>query len=57
MRLITLTLRGFTGMKAGLGRDELTLDLDQQAGDAEIVAVARADGIGKSTVIDNLQDW
>ena len=53
----TLYLKGFAGIRAGLNRDELSLDLVQLAGDAELVAFAGPNGIGKTTVMDNLQPY
>ena len=53
----TLHLKGFAGIRAGLGRDELTLDLAQLVGDAQLVAFAGPNGIGKTTVMDNLQPY
>jgi exonuclease SbcC len=40
----TLHLKGFAGIRAGLKRDELTLDLAQLAGDAQLVAFAGPNG-------------
>jgi DNA repair protein SbcC/Rad50 len=50
-----LYLKGFAGIRAGLKRDELTLDLGQLAGDASLVAIAGPNGTGKTTVMDNLK--
>lgn len=52
-----LRLKGFRGLRDGLGRDELTLDLDRLAGDASLVALVGANGRGKTTVIDNLHPY
>ncbi|MGE5816234.1 MAG: DNA repair protein, partial [Acidobacteriota bacterium] len=52
-----LYLKGFAGIRAGLGRDELSLDLVQLAGDAELVAFAGPNGTGKTTVMDSLQPY
>jgi DNA repair protein SbcC/Rad50 len=49
-----LYLKGFAGIRAGLNREELSLDLVALAGDAELVAFVGPNGAGKSTV-DNLQ--
>lgn len=51
----TLYLKGFAGIRAGLNRDELTLDLRQLVGDAQLVAPSGPNGAGKTTVMDNLQ--
>lgn len=53
-RPLSLTLSGFKGIKNGLGRDSFSLDLDALTGDASLVAIAGANGRGKSTVMDNL---
>ncbi|MCE4369713.1 DNA repair protein [Xanthomonas hortorum] len=52
-----LRLRGFRGIRDGLGREELTLDLDRLAGDAELVALAGSNGRGKTTILDNLHPY
>ena len=57
MTPIKLTLRNFTGIRAGLGRDELTLDLAELAGDAVLVAISGPNGTGKTTVMDNLHPF
>src|SRR5215510_5558126 len=57
MQPLVLTLRGFRGIRDGLGRDELRLDLEQLAGDAELVAIAGANGRGKSTILDNMTPY
>ena len=49
-----LTLTGFRGIKDGLGRDEVTLDLDDLVGDAQLVAIAGPNGRGKTTMMENL---
>src|ERR1700676_662689 len=53
----TLYLKGFAGIRAGLDQDELTLDLTQLVGDAQLVAFAGPNGTGKTTVMDNLQPY
>jgi hypothetical protein len=54
MQPLSLRLRGFRGIRDGLGLDELTLDLERLADGAALVAIAGANGRGKSTVMDNL---
>jgi exonuclease SbcC len=49
-----LTLKGFAGIRAGMKRDEFTLDLASLAGDAQLVALAGPNGTGKTTVMDSL---
>jgi len=56
-RPIALTLTGFKGIRSGLGRDTLRLDVAALAGDAMLVAIAGANGRGKTTVMDNLQPY
>ena len=56
-RPIALTLTGFKGIRSGLGRDTLRLDVEALAGDATLVAIAGANGRGKTTVLDNLTPY
>jgi DNA repair protein SbcC/Rad50 len=56
-RPLRLTLTGFRGIRSGLGRDTITLDLDELAGDCVLVAIAGANGRGKTTVMDNLHPF
>jgi exonuclease SbcC len=53
MQVLSLTLKGFRGIHDGLGRDELSLDFERLADGAELVAIACANGRGKTTVMDN----
>jgi exonuclease SbcC len=57
MQPLKLTLKGFRGIRDGLGLDEFTLDLEHLAGDAQLVAIAGANGSGKTTVMENLQPY
>jgi exonuclease SbcC len=57
MQPLQLTLTGFKGIRDGLGRAELHLDLEALAGDAELIAITGANGSGKTTVIDNLTPY
>ncbi|HQU79837.1 MAG TPA: DNA repair protein [Azonexus sp.] len=50
---LSLTLKGFRGIRDGLGLDALTLDLERLVGDAQLVALAGANGRGKTTILDN----
>ncbi len=52
MQPLSLTLKGFRGIRDGLGRDELTLDLERLTGDAQVVAIVGSNGRGKSTVME-----
>jgi exonuclease SbcC len=57
MRPLSLTLKGFCGIRDGLGLDVLTLDLKRLADGAELIAIAGANGRGKTTVMDNLAPY
>ena len=46
MQPLSLTLKGFRGIRDGLGRDALTLDFERLADGAELVAIAGANGRG-----------
>lgn len=52
MQPLSLTLKGFRGIRDGLGRDELTLDFERLAGDAQLVAIVGGNGRGKSTLME-----
>lgn len=54
MRPLTLTLKGFRGIRDGLGLDALMLDFEKLAGDAQLVALVGANGRGKSTIMENM---
>jgi exonuclease SbcC len=54
MQPLTLTLKGFRGIRDGLGRDMLTLDFERLADGAQLIAIAGANGRGKTTVMDNM---
>ncbi|QDL38553.1 DNA repair protein [Rhodoferax sediminis] len=57
MQVLSLTLKGFRGIRDGLGRDALSLDFERLADGAELVAIAGANGRGKSTVMDNMHPY
>ena len=57
MQPLQLTLKGFRGIRDGLGLAELHLDLEALAGDAQLIAITGANGSGKTTVIDNLTPY
>ncbi|HRH88900.1 MAG TPA: hypothetical protein PLO41_18780, partial [Rubrivivax sp.] len=46
-RPLSLTLKGFKGIRSGLGRDAISLDLEALVGDAQLVAIAGSNGRGK----------
>jgi len=54
MRPISLTLKGFRGIRDGLGRDVIELDFERLAGDAQLIAIVGSNGRGKTTVMDNM---
>jgi len=54
---LSITLTGFKGIRSGLGRETLTLDLEALAPDAQLVAIAGANGRGKTTLLDNLHPY
>jgi DNA repair protein SbcC/Rad50 len=54
MKPISLTLKGFRGIRDGLGRDVIELDFEQLAGDAKLVAMVGRNGRGKTTIMDNM---
>ena len=56
-RPLQLTLTGFKGIRSGLGRDQLRLDLEAIGADATLVAIGGANGRGKTTVMDNLHPY
>lgn len=57
MTPLKLTLRNFTGIRSGLGRDEITLDIAAMTAGAQLVALVGPNGMGKSTLLDNLQPY
>lgn len=57
MQPLSLILKGFRGIRDGLGRDVLTLDFERLADGAELVAIAGANGRGKTTVMDNMHPY
>ncbi len=57
MRVHSLMLKGFRGIRDGMGRDVLELDFERLAPGATLVAIAGANGRGKTTVMDNLHPY
>lgn len=54
MKLDKVRLRGFKGIKKGLGVDEIEIDLSGLKG---LVALSGDNGAGKTTVLENLQPF
>lgn len=54
MKLNSLKLRGFTGVKKGMGLDEIELDLSGLSG---LIAFSGHNGAGKTTVLESLQPY
>ena len=57
MQPLSLTLKGFRGIRDGLGLDTLMLDFERLADGAELIAIAGANGRGKTTVMDNMHPY
>lgn len=57
MQLLSLTLKGFRGIRDGLGLETLTLDFEALCDGAQLVAITGANGRGKSTVLDNMHPY
>jgi exonuclease SbcC len=57
MQPLLLTLKGFRGIRDGLGLDEITLNLERLPTGAELIAIAGANGAGKTTLMDSLTPW
>jgi exonuclease SbcC len=57
MQPLKLTLKGFRGIRDGLALEELTLDLERLAGDAQLIAIAGANGSGKTTIMESLTPY
>lgn len=53
MQPLSLTLKGFRGIRGGLCLDALTLDFERLADGSRRVAIASANGRGKTTVMDS----
>ncbi len=54
MKIVSLTLKGFRGIRDGLGRETLELDFENLAGNAALVAIVGKNGRGKTTIMDNM---
>jgi exonuclease SbcC len=55
MRPLTLTLTGFIGVRDGMKRESLTLDLESLPNG--LIALKGPNGAGKSTIMDNLHPY
>ncbi|MEM5440398.1 SMC family ATPase [Paraburkholderia diazotrophica] len=55
MRPLTLTLTGFIGVRDGMKRDSITLDLESLPNG--LIALTGPNGAGKSTLMDNLHPY
>lgn len=55
MTPLKLTLKGFIGIRSGLGRDEITIDFG--AIDGDLIAIVGDNGAGKSTLLDNMHPF
>jgi len=54
---LLLTLKGFRGIRDGLGLDVLTLDVERLADGAQLIAIAGANGRGKTTLLESLTPY
>jgi exonuclease SbcC len=52
-----LRLKNFTGIRSGLGRDEIIIDFETLAYGAQLVALTGPNGTGKSTILDNMHPF
>lgn len=52
---ISLTLRGFRGIRSGMGLDEIAIDLAELP--IGLVAITGPNGAGKTTILDNLHPY
>ena len=57
MTPIYLRLKGFSGIQSGLGRETFELDFSALPDDARLIALVGQNGVGKSTVLDNLHPY
>jgi exonuclease SbcC len=55
MKPISLTLKGFKGIRDGLGREAIELDFEALAGDAQLVALLGRNGRGKSILLGGVK--
>jgi len=55
MRLISLTLKGFKGFRAGIGLEEVRIDFSKLPGG--LIAIVGSNGMGKTTLLDNMHPY
>lgn len=55
MQVLSIILRGFKGFRAGIGLEEISLDLSKLP--CGLVAVVGGNGMGKTTLLDNLHPF
>lgn len=55
MKLIELRLRGFKGIKAGMGLDEIAINFNDLP--TGIAVISAANGTGKTTILDNMHPY
>ena len=55
MRPLKLTLEGFVGVRDGMKRDSVTLDLETLPDG--LIALTGPNGAGKTTIMDNLHPY
>jgi exonuclease SbcC len=55
IRICKLVLRGAVGIKKGIGKDEVEIDLDQY--DPGLIALVGVNGSGKTTLIENMHPY
>lgn len=53
--LVSLKLRGSTGIKKGIGKDEISIDFDSY--DSGLIALTGENGKGKTTLIENCHPY
>jgi len=55
MRLLSLKLKGFKGLRAGIGLEEISIDLTGLS--TGLIAIVGPNGSGKTTILDNLHPY
>ncbi len=57
MTPLSLTLKGFKGIRDGLGRESISINFAEMTQGAELVAITGRNGRGKSTILDNMTPY